>query len=136
MCMLYLYRRTLQRTLKKQGLDFMMNTKVTEAIKMESGRVQVKTEAAKGGKEEVMEGDVLLVCIGRRAFTDGLGLEVCNLDYMCPYAHHMFPCISHMSPCTPQIYYHGCHMCPHVQHMCPMHPTCVLVPCIPQVPHT
>lgn len=74
---LCMYRRTLQRTLKKQGLEFKMNTKVTEAMKTESGGVRVKTEAVKGGKEEEFDGDVLLVCVGRRAFTDGLGLEVC-----------------------------------------------------------
>ena len=53
-----------------------MNSKVTEAVRREEGGVRVKMEAVKGGKEEELEGDVLLVCIGRRAFADGLGLEV------------------------------------------------------------
>ena len=33
-------------------------------------------ESAKGGKEEQLETDVLLVCIGRRPYTSNLGLEV------------------------------------------------------------
>ena len=36
------------------------------------------TEAVKGGKEEEMECDVLLVCVGRRPYTTGLGMEVRN----------------------------------------------------------
>ena len=40
------------------------------------GGVQVSMEAVKGGKEETLDCDVLLVCIGRRAYTDSLGLEV------------------------------------------------------------
>ena len=32
----------------------------------------------KGGKEEEMECDVLLVCVGRRPYTTGLGMEVRN----------------------------------------------------------
>jgi len=53
-----------------------MNTKVTEAVRHEGGGVRVKMEAVKGGKEEELEGDALLVCIGRRAFVDDLGLQV------------------------------------------------------------
>ncbi len=68
--------RTLQRTLKKQGLEFKLNTKVTEAVKREGGGVSVTMESVKGGKEEQLEGDVLLVCIGRRAYVDNLGLQV------------------------------------------------------------
>ena len=61
-----------------------MNTKVTGAVVSEGG-VQVNMEAVKGGKEETLDCDVLLVCIGRRAYTDGLGLEVrvCFLEGQC-----------------------------------------------------
>lgn len=68
--------KTLQRTLKKQGMEFKMNTKVTSAIRSESDTIQVSMESVKGGKEETMECDVLLVCVGRRPYTDNLGLEV------------------------------------------------------------
>lgn len=53
-----------------------MKTKVTGAVRGDSGVVQVSMEAVKGGKEETLDCDVLLVCIGRRPYTDGLGLQV------------------------------------------------------------
>ena len=40
------------------------------------GGIQVSMEAVKGGKQETLDCDVLLVCIGRRPYTDNLGLEV------------------------------------------------------------
>jgi dihydrolipoamide dehydrogenase len=66
--------KTLQRTLTKQGLKFKLNTKVIDASKTGDG-IQVGLEAAKGGKHETIDCDVLLVCVGRRPFTDSLGLE-------------------------------------------------------------
>ena len=69
-------RKTLQRILKKQGIDFKMNTKVTSAKKTGSGEIEVAMEAVKGGKEETLTCDTLLVCIGRRPYTSNLGLEV------------------------------------------------------------
>lgn len=68
--------KMLQRTLKKQGMEFKMNTKVTGAVRTGSGSVQVSMETVKGGKEETQECDVLLVCVGRRPYTDSLGLQV------------------------------------------------------------
>ena len=38
--------------------------------------IQVSMEAVKGGKQEQVTCDVLLVCIGRRPYTKNLGLEV------------------------------------------------------------
>ena len=40
------------------------------------GGIQVSMEAVKGGKQEQVTCDVLLVCIGRRPYTKNLGLEV------------------------------------------------------------
>ena len=79
-CLRYLkfHRKTLQRILKKQGIDFKMNTKVTSAERVGSGEIQVATETVKGGKEEVLTCNALLVCIGRRPYTNNLGLEVKN----------------------------------------------------------
>jgi len=45
------------------------------AVRGDSG-VQVSMEAVKGGKQEQVTCDVLLVCIGRRPYTQNLGLEV------------------------------------------------------------
>nr|XP_039268250.1 dihydrolipoyl dehydrogenase, mitochondrial-like [Styela clava] len=66
--------KTFQRTLKKQGMNFKLNTKVISADKTDSC-IKVNVEAAAGGKPETLECDVLLVCIGRRPYTQGLGLE-------------------------------------------------------------
>ncbi|TFK46757.1 dihydrolipoyl dehydrogenase [Heliocybe sulcata] len=63
-----------QRILSKQGMKFMLNTKVLGADKRD-GKVFVKTEAAKGGKEATLEADVILVSVGRRPVTEGLNLE-------------------------------------------------------------
>ncbi|KAF2115477.1 hypothetical protein BDV96DRAFT_575552 [Lophiotrema nucula] len=68
-----------QKLLTKQGMKFKLNTKVTAGD--DSGAsVKVNVEAAKGGKEEVLDADVVLVAIGRRPYTSGLGLENIGLE--------------------------------------------------------
>ncbi|MFN6999674.1 MAG: dihydrolipoyl dehydrogenase [Elioraea tepidiphila] len=62
-----------QRILAKQGLVFRLGTKVTGARKGDEG-VTLTVEPAKGGKAEEIVADVVLVAIGRRAYTEGLGL--------------------------------------------------------------
>ncbi|OSD03673.1 dihydrolipoyl dehydrogenase [Trametes coccinea BRFM310] len=68
-----------QRSLQKQGLKFMLNTKVLSAEKKD-GKVFLKTEAAKGGKEDTLEADVVLVAVGRRPYTEGLNLEAAGVE--------------------------------------------------------
>ncbi|KAL1915246.1 uncharacterized protein VTP21DRAFT_7522 [Calcarisporiella thermophila] len=63
-----------QRTLQKQGFKFKLGTKVLGAEKRD-GKVFLNIEAAKGGKQESIDADVVLVSIGRRPYTEGLGLE-------------------------------------------------------------
>ncbi|KAF8523098.1 hypothetical protein BU17DRAFT_75037 [Hysterangium stoloniferum] len=63
-----------QKILKKQGFHFKTNTKVLSAEK-NNGKISIKLEAAKGGNEETIEADVLLVSIGRRPVTTGLNLD-------------------------------------------------------------
>jgi len=67
-------RRAFQRALQKQGMKFKLGTKVNSAELTESG-VKLSIEAAKGGKAEDLEADVVLVSTGRKPFTEGLGLE-------------------------------------------------------------
>ena len=67
------------RMFKKQGVKFELSRKVMGVDKKKSGLI-VKTEAAEGGKAKDIEADVVLVCIGRRAFTDGLGLENVGIE--------------------------------------------------------
>ncbi len=66
--------KTFQRVLGKQGLKFRLSTKVT-AARLEADDVVLTLEPAAGGKPEELRADVVLVAIGRRAFTDGLGLD-------------------------------------------------------------
>lgn len=62
----------LHKCLVKQGLEFHLETKVTGA-KVDKGRVAVNAEA-KDGKALTFECDRVLVAVGRRAYTEGLGL--------------------------------------------------------------
>ena len=66
------------RIFKKQKMKFELGRKVTGVTKEKSG-LKVETEAAAGGKPKSFDADVVLVCIGRRPFTDGLGLETVNV---------------------------------------------------------
>ncbi|PPD14132.1 MAG: dihydrolipoyl dehydrogenase [Methylobacterium sp.] len=63
-----------QRILEKQGFKFQLGKKVTGAVAGKDG-VTLTVEPAAGGAAEEMKADVVLVAIGRRPNTDGLGLE-------------------------------------------------------------
>jgi len=63
-----------KKILEKQGIKFKLGTKVTGAQKSSNG-VQLSLEPSKGGETETMDVDVVLVAIGRRPYTEGLGLE-------------------------------------------------------------
>jgi dihydrolipoamide dehydrogenase len=63
-----------QRILKKQGFDFKLGHKVTGA-KAGGDGVTLTIEPAAGGEAESLSADVVLVAIGRRPYTDGLGLD-------------------------------------------------------------
>ena len=63
-----------QRVLKKQGLDFKLGMKVTGGKTSKSG-VTLSVEPVKGGAAQELAASVVLVAIGRRPFTEGLGLE-------------------------------------------------------------
>ena len=66
--------KALQSALTKQGFTFRLGTKVT-AAKKANGALALVLEAAQGGKPEELACDVVLVSVGRRPFTDGLGLD-------------------------------------------------------------
>ena len=63
-----------QRILAKQGMTFQLSTKVTGVEKKKTG-LAVTVEPAAGGAKSVIEADVMLVAIGRRPYTDNLGLD-------------------------------------------------------------
>ncbi|XP_076642602.1 dihydrolipoyl dehydrogenase, mitochondrial [Halictus rubicundus] len=72
--------QTLQKILSKQGLMFKLNTKVT-AAKRNGSEIVVSVENAKDpSKKEDVPCDVLLVCVGRRPYTNNLGLEDLGIE--------------------------------------------------------
>jgi dihydrolipoamide dehydrogenase len=70
--------KAFQRALTKQGMAFRLGRKVTGAKAARSG-VTLTFEPVAGGAAETLEADVVLVCIGRRPYTDGLGLETVGI---------------------------------------------------------
>jgi dihydrolipoamide dehydrogenase len=71
--------KTFQRSLTKQGMKFMLGQKVTGADT--SGEtVKLTVEPAAGGQSQTLEADVVLVAIGRRPYTEGLGLETVGVE--------------------------------------------------------
>ncbi len=68
-----------QRTLKKQGMKFELGHKVSNVEKT-AGGLLVSIEPAKGGASRTLEADVVLVAIGRKPFTENLGLETVGIQ--------------------------------------------------------
>lgn len=62
------------KLLKKQGLKFEFQTKVT-ASQVVGEKVHLTVEPSAGGEPKTIEADTVLVATGRRAYTQGLGLE-------------------------------------------------------------
>ncbi len=67
--------KELQKTLKKEGIEFKLGYKVTEVRSNKKKKeVTVKAEDPKGNEEE-LKGNYCLVAVGRRPYTDNLGLD-------------------------------------------------------------
>lgn len=66
--------KTFQKILTKQGFNFKLGTKVL-AAERNGNTVTVQVEDAKSGEKEELTCDALLVSVGRRPYTEGLGLE-------------------------------------------------------------
>jgi dihydrolipoamide dehydrogenase len=66
--------RQFQRMLEKQGFKFHLGHKVAAIAKTATG-LEATIEPSAGGEAVKMEADVVLVAIGRRPYTEGLGLE-------------------------------------------------------------
>jgi len=69
--------RGLHQILKKQGLIFHLGAKVT-AIDVKKEKATVSVEI--GGKEQTLMADHVLVAIGRRPYTEGLGLDQVGIE--------------------------------------------------------
>ncbi|MBI1339485.1 dihydrolipoyl dehydrogenase [bacterium] len=68
-----------QRVFAKQGLEFKLGVKVTGVEKLKS-KLKVSYEPAAGGEAQALDADVVLVAVGRRPYTDGLGLETVGIN--------------------------------------------------------
>jgi dihydrolipoamide dehydrogenase len=62
-----------QRILQRQGMKFLLSSKVA-GVERAGEILRVQVEGTKG-EQQSLEADVVLVAIGRRPFTDGLGLD-------------------------------------------------------------
>lgn len=63
-----------KKILEKQGLKFMMKTKVVGG-KGGAGGCKVEVEASEGGSKQTIDCDIILISTGRRPYTEGLQLE-------------------------------------------------------------
>ncbi|MFC3703514.1 dihydrolipoyl dehydrogenase [Devosia honganensis] len=71
--------RQFQRMLQKQGMEFRLSSKVTGIDRQDDGSLRLAVEPSAGGEAEVLDADVALVAIGRKPFTEGLGLELAGV---------------------------------------------------------
>ena len=70
--------KELQKVLKKQGMKFELSTAVS-AVERNGDTVKV-TAKNKKGEEVSFDGDYVLISVGRKPYTDGLGLEKAGVD--------------------------------------------------------
>jgi dihydrolipoamide dehydrogenase len=70
--------KTFQRALTKQGMAFKLGARVTGAVAGKDG-VEVAFEPVKGGDAQSLAADYVLLAIGRRPVTEGLGLEAAGV---------------------------------------------------------
>ena len=70
--------KDLTRMLKKEGMKFHLSSGVKE-VTAKGNKVTVKADNKKG-EEVVLEGDYCLVSVGRKPYTDGLGLDKVGVE--------------------------------------------------------
>lgn len=71
--------KELMKSTKKLGIEFYMGHKVT-SVENKGKEVIVKAEPKNGGAAIELKGDYCLVSVGRRPYTDGLGLEKIGIE--------------------------------------------------------
>jgi len=67
-----------QRIFTKQGIEFKLGMKVTGVDKLKA-KLKLNMQPAAGGETESIDADVVLLAIGRRPYTKGLGLETVGI---------------------------------------------------------
>jgi dihydrolipoamide dehydrogenase len=91
--------KELHKVLKKDGVEFHLGFGVSE-VKRDGDKVVVKAKPKAAGDELVLEGDYVLVAVGRRPFTDNLNLEAAGLKVdergRIPVNDHLQTSVSHI----------------------------------------
>ncbi|MEO0921679.1 MAG: dihydrolipoyl dehydrogenase, partial [Pseudomonadota bacterium] len=72
-------QKSFQRTLKKQGIEFVLGAAV-QSVKAAKTKATVTYKLRKDDSEHTLDADTVLVATGRKPFTDGLGLEVLGVE--------------------------------------------------------
>ncbi len=72
-------QKTLQRTLKKQGLEFILGAAV-QGVEATKTKAKIAYKLRKDDSDHTLEADAVLVATGRRAYTDGLGLKEIGVE--------------------------------------------------------
>lgn len=90
----------LKRILEKQGMNFILSSKVTGA-RISTDGVSVSLETRAGEKLTDLKADIVLVAAGRKPFTEGLGLGNAGLE--CDQAGRI-PVDAHLQTKVPGIY--------------------------------
>jgi len=68
-----------QKIMEKQGIKFKLASKVTKA-EVKGKEVELNIEPASGGNAEKLKADVVLVAIGRKPYTENLGLQEVGVE--------------------------------------------------------
>lgn len=71
-------RKEAAKIFKKQGMELKLSTKVT-GVTVADGKATLTVEPSQGGDAATIEADCVLVAIGRRPHTEGLGLDKIGL---------------------------------------------------------
>jgi dihydrolipoamide dehydrogenase len=93
-------RKEFKKILEKQGMIFRLSTKVV-SVTRKGKTVEVVIEPAAGGSQETLTADVVLVAIGRKPHTEGLGLEAVGVKLD---ARGRVEVNSHFQTSVPSIY--------------------------------
>ncbi|MEL7394991.1 MAG: dihydrolipoyl dehydrogenase [Pseudomonadota bacterium] len=67
-------QKVFQRTLKKQGLTFIMGASV-QSVEASKTKAKVNYKLRKDDSDNQIDADIVLVATGRKPYTDGLGLD-------------------------------------------------------------
>lgn len=71
--------KALHKVLEQQGFEFRLSQKVTQAT-ISGVEVVLTVEPSRGGEGEQLRADRVLVAVGRRPYTDGIGLEAIGVE--------------------------------------------------------